>query len=29
MNIQKGQKFLFVLEVDENGTLKTKNISQP
>ena len=28
-NIQKGQKFLFVLEVDENGTLKTKNISQP
>ncbi|MEI6280345.1 MAG: hypothetical protein WCQ16_13340 [Verrucomicrobiae bacterium] len=29
MNIQKGQKFLFVLDVDENGTLKTKSISQP
>ncbi len=29
MNIQKGQKFLLVLEVDENGTLKTKSISQP
>jgi hypothetical protein len=29
MNIQKGQKFLFVVEVDENGVLKTKNISQP
>ena len=29
MNIQKGQKFLFVVEVDENGTLKTKSLSQP
>jgi len=29
INIQKGQKFLFVIEVDENGTLKTKSLSQP
>ncbi len=28
-NIQKGQKLLFVVEVDENGILKTKKVSQP
>lgn len=28
INIQKGQKFRFVLEVDPKGVLKTKNISQ-
>lgn len=27
-NIQKGQKFIFVIEVDENGLLKTKNLSK-
>lgn len=29
INIQKGQKFVFVLEVDERGVLKTKKLSQP
>ncbi|MFA7234284.1 MAG: hypothetical protein WC076_09245 [Terrimicrobiaceae bacterium] len=29
INIQKGQKFRFVLEVDPKGVLKTKKISQP
>lgn len=28
INIQKGQKFIFVLEVDENGVLKTRNLSK-
>lgn len=28
INIQKGQKFIFVIEVDENGVLKTKNLSK-
>ncbi len=28
MNIQKGQKFIFLIEVDENGLLKTKNLSK-
>lgn len=28
INIQKGQKFIFVLEVDEKGLLKTKKLSQ-
>lgn len=28
INIQKGQKFIFVLEVDEKGVLKTKKLSQ-
>ena len=28
VNIQKGQKFLFVLEVDPNGVLKTKKLTQ-
>lgn len=28
MNIQKGQKFLFVIEVDENGILRTKGLSK-
>jgi len=28
MNIQRGQKFIFVIEVDENGLLKTKNLSK-
>ncbi len=27
-NIQKGQKFIFVLEVDEKGLLRTKNLSK-
>ena len=27
-NIQKGQKFVFLLEVDENGVLKTRKLSQ-
>ncbi len=29
MNIQKGQKYVFVVEVDENGVLRTKKLSQP
>ncbi len=28
INIQKGQKFIFVIEVDENGVLKTKDLSK-
>ncbi len=28
INIQKGQKFIFLLEVDENGILKTKNLTK-
>jgi len=28
INIQKGQKIIFVLEVDEKGVLKTKNLSK-
>lgn len=28
INIQKGQKFLFVVEVDDKGVLKTQKLSQ-
>lgn len=28
VNIQKGQKFFFVLEVDDKGLLRTKNLSK-
>ncbi len=28
LNIQKGQKFIFLLEIDENGILKTKNLTK-
>jgi hypothetical protein len=28
INIQKGQKFIFLLEIDENGILKTKNLTK-
>jgi len=28
LNIQKGQRFIFVIEVDEKGLLRTKNISK-
>jgi hypothetical protein len=28
-NIQKGQKLHFVVEVDENGILKTRKVTQP
>jgi len=28
INIQKGQKFIFVLEVDDKGLLRTKNLSK-
>lgn len=28
INIQKGQKFIFVLEVDQRGVLKTRNLSK-
>jgi len=28
INIQKGQKFIFVVEVDEKGLLRTKNLSK-
>ena len=29
VNIQKGQQFVFLLEVDENGILKTKDLKKP
>jgi len=29
VNIQKGQQFAFLLEVDENGILKTKDLKKP
>ncbi len=28
VNIQKGQKFVFLLEVDDNGILRTKNLTK-
>lgn len=28
VNIQKGQKFIFVIEVDEKGVLRTRNLSK-
>lgn len=28
INIQKGQKFIFLLEVDDKGILRTKNLSK-
>jgi hypothetical protein len=28
LNIQKGQKFMFLLEVDERGVLKTRDLTK-
>lgn len=28
INVQKGQKFIFVIEVDDKGVLRTKNLSK-
>jgi len=28
INIQKGQKFIFVIEVDDKGILRTKNLTK-